>query len=273
MDVPQGQGFHATADYARDFIWHNSVHKIDEEFYAHWGNTPVIVSKMISYAQGQHNHPPHLECSSRSGLMSGIMESLGYRVRSVDVYKHLDEFPAHSFLEVLNPETDKWEIYDADYNIFWCRTADGHRAGIKDIISAPDLDAVLPCLAGDICGWSEVFKTGAESLRGYYGLAVIIDRDADERPLLINRSRFPFEKAAPVSGRANLAYCEYRAKNCKEKITFYQKITLHALTIHMRGVLYNQRDQLLIGYFLLHVSEIFEAHESVFERVLAKFIA
>ena len=221
MAVPQDQDFHATADYVRDFIWRNSVHNIDEEFYAHWGNTPVIVSKMIAYAKGQSKRPPHLECSSRSGLMSGIMKLLGYKVRSVDVYRHLDEFPAHSFLEVFNPEAAKWEIYDTDQNIYWRDTTNGQRAGIEDIIATPDLDTVQPCLQGGRCGWYEVFQAQATTMRQYYGLAVIIDRGADERPLLINRSRFPFDTPAMISGRGHLAYCEYRAKNCKEKITFY----------------------------------------------------
>lgn len=221
MDVPQDQGFHATADYVRDFIWRHSVHKIDEDFYAHWGNTPVIVAKMIAYAQGQQQHPPHLECSSRSGLMFGIMKALGYRVRGVDVYRHLDEFPAHSFLEALNPESGQWEIYDTDHNIFWRDIETGHRVGITEVIAAPDLDKMQPCLAGGVCGWDAVFKIEAQRMRAYYGLAVIIDRDAGARPLLINRSRFPFDKPAPIAGRGHLAYCEYRAKNCQEKIMFY----------------------------------------------------
>jgi hypothetical protein len=220
---PEAAGFHARADAVRDFIWRNSAHLIDAEFRAHWGNTPVIVAKMLAYQAGRTAHAPPLECSSRTALMERALQALGYRTRSVDVYKYGPAFFSHSFLEALNPETNAWEVYDPDYDIFWTDKAGTKRIGIQDIIAAPDLDQVRPCLSENMCGWdiAALDGRGVGAKRPYFGLAVVIDRRSRERPLFVNQARFPLPQPVTRPDGKQMTYCQYRPKDCKGKIVLY----------------------------------------------------
>lgn len=221
MNLPQDANPAQMADYVRGFIWRNSTHNIDDEFRSHWGNTPLIVSKMIAYTQGERADPPHMECSSRSGLVQTILESLGYRVRSVDIYRHAANFPGHSFIEMMNPQTQRWEIIDTDYNLFWIR-ADKVRAGIADIVAANTQDDVTPCRTSEQCGWDiDSPSRNLKDIWPYYGLAVTIDRKADERVLLVDKTRFPLDKPVAISDRGDMTYCAYRGKNCRGPIIIY----------------------------------------------------
>lgn len=223
MDIPQEAGFHAVADYVRNYVWEHSVYNMDEEFFSYWGDEPHIIGMMLAYARGETDKRPHMECSSRGGLVQNVLAALGYRVRSVDIYLHARNYPAHSFLEVLNPETQRWEIHDADFNIFWRDTQTGARAGIVDMMAAADLNRFVPCLSPDHCGWHVETKPGKRiaSMKERYGLAVVIDRVADERPLFVNKDRFAWEEPVEVEGRGELLYCDYMDKNCRGPISFF----------------------------------------------------
>lgn len=223
MEIPLTHGFHAVADYVRSYVWMHSKYQIDEEFYAHWGDTPVILAKIMAHARGDTDKRPHMECSSRSGITSMVLAYPGYRVRSVDIYKHASEYPAHSFIEVQNPETGAWEIQDTDFNMFWRRVADGRRVGIAEIVAADKLSAFEPCLDDAHCGWAVETRLGKSmaNMRDRYGLAVVIDRVADERPLYVNRARFDWDTPVRINGHGALTYCAYRSKNCRGPIRFF----------------------------------------------------
>ena len=100
-----------------------------------------------------------------------------------------------------------------------------HRARIsaEDIIAAPDLDMVVPCRDESRCGWDVETKPGKTigRKRAYYGLAVAIDKQAGNRPLFVNRARFDFDTPVHTQDGKNQLYCDYRAKNCRDRIVFY----------------------------------------------------
>ena len=219
--VPLPVDFHGQVDAVRNFIWSHSKHDIDADFKSHWGNTPLIVEKMMAHAAGARAVPPSLECSARSGLMEQALSSLGYRVRSVNVYKHDSAFYSHTFLEVLNPQTKTWEAQDPDYNIFWADKT-GKRIGIQEIIKAGP-DNVMPCLAPGNCGWNVMAADGRGigRKRDFFGMAVIIDRTAGTRDLFANKALFPLDAPVTRPDGTRMTYCAYRAKDCRGEITVY----------------------------------------------------
>jgi len=46
-----------------------------------------------------------MECSTRTSLMSEILQKLGYDTRVVAVFDTNETLTSHSFLEVMDPET------------------------------------------------------------------------------------------------------------------------------------------------------------------------
>ena len=58
-----------------------------------------------------------MECSSRTILMGLILRALGYETRVVAIFDSRTNLKSHSFLEVINPATGRWETQDADFDI------------------------------------------------------------------------------------------------------------------------------------------------------------
>lgn len=214
--VVPGMPLDEQVDRLREFISRNSIHEIDDEFYSYWHDLPLVMDRMTAFADGQ-GLPPHLECASRSEVLEAVLARLGYDTRAVVLYEPAEDFPSHTFLEVLNPATQMWQIQDADYDVYWVKRDNGARASIYDLIAAP-FEAVAPCNSA-ACGWPILSweEKDVEKLRTYLGLAVIVDRDKGFRPLLVNQTRFDLEQPQLVDDKA-LKYCDYVEKNCGQTI-------------------------------------------------------
>lgn len=209
------------ADYIRNFVHKHSVHKIDGEFFSYWRNQNLILDKFYDHAAGKKKGKLHLECSTRTFIQEGLLRHLGYRTRSVDVYQFKENFPSHSFLEVFNPDSSQWEVHDPDYNVFWKNKETGNVASIEDLIR----DGIVkysPCVSKGVCGEALGTKKYKDIMRldTYFKLAVIIDRDKNYRPLLVNKQGFDLQQAMPTS-KGTLPYCEYMPKNCKQSIKIF----------------------------------------------------
>ncbi len=216
------KSFHTLTDTVRSFVHKNSIHAIDDEFYAHWKDAPLMMEKLVTYAQNKTGAPPHLECSTRTKLAETILQSMGYDTRSIDVFKQGNKFLSHSFYEVLNPETGRWEVHDPDFDLFWRHIKTGKRASITDLIK-DEFSNFEPCWKTDQCGAEFLSQRTMDHITEFetrFGLASIIDRKRNLRPLLVNTKRFDLEKAFDVKG-TSLTYCEYREKNCRQDIIKY----------------------------------------------------
>jgi hypothetical protein len=218
MEIPKDFSPADAADHVRNFIFNNSIHKIDEEFYDHWGNQPVIISRILAFYNGERTEPPHMECSSRSNLMRLVMDELGYRTRNIDVYMHAQQYPSHTFLEFFNLETGNWEAQDVDYNVFWIDRKNYNRVKTEDLIKN-NLDNYIPCTAPAFCSWKRTDKD-TNLLHERLALAVINDKKLGERYIIVNTKRFDLNKPAMADGKMQ-TYCQYRAKDCRQKIIRY----------------------------------------------------
>ena len=220
LQLKPENSFHQNVDQVRLFINRNSVHRIDERFYRYWKTPEKMIDLMTEHAI-QNGPAPHMECSSRAGAMRVILRSLGFQTRAVALYQQdNNKWKSHSFLEVLNPETETWEIQDPDYNIYWINIAAGNRVGTIDLLKEARTKFV-PCLAPGNCGWGKKNdeKMKIEVLYDYFQIASIINRKLSMRNLYANTQRLSsFSGSRRVSVQD---YCEYIPKNCEQSIYLY----------------------------------------------------
>jgi hypothetical protein len=169
-------------DAVRQFIHTNSHHGDDSEFRELLGKKDRIAEEMIAYASGQRSEPIHLLCGARSNLMSAVLEKLGYETRIIALFDTDDEeLRSHTFLEVRNPETGRWETQDPDFDLYWASKESGLRLSLAE--AAEDLSKVEPCHRADLCGWTADDDEGksAAAIRDLLDIICVTDERHGER--------------------------------------------------------------------------------------------
>ncbi len=207
------QDFHQRLDTVRTFINDNSVHKIDAEFWANHGNPASFAAGVLAHAKGDAHKPIHMECSTRTNLMRRIFEALGYQTRVVAIFNSRTNLHSHTFLEVMNPETKRWETQDADYDIYWRDESSGLRISLAD--EAESIDGIEPCGRND-CGWGHASWEGirVEKLKPYLEIISLTDKGRDLRYALYT-SRADLDRTYRKE-RKRGSFCEVEAKRCKQ---------------------------------------------------------
>lgn len=153
--VDKAKGFHAKMDTLMAFVHNNSVHNIDDEFWDDFRNKPRTLDKLLAHARGESTEKPHMECSTRSKLLLPLARKAGFEGHMVDMFKYHPEYLSHKVVEVKNPETGLWELYDPTYQIFWKNEKTGGRASIHDLVM--EEGPFLPCMPKIVAGM--VIKT------------------------------------------------------------------------------------------------------------------
>ena len=150
-------------DAAREFLRENTTHAQGAWWAAHGNDYGYISEQVYKTAVGDTSaETVELLCGNMVNLFSGVCGALGLQSRSIWAYSDSQGFfQGHTFLEVYNPSTDKWEIQDADYNVYYLDIRSGERVGVKDMMLASDIDHFIPQNA-TATGWTD---TGAEGLR------------------------------------------------------------------------------------------------------------
>lgn len=207
----------------RAFINDNSQHKQDAEFYATWRNPLILAERMVKRAKDKNQVAVHLDCSTRTALMTWALAAAGFTTRRIDIYD-ATTLKSHTFVDVLNPQTGQWETQDPDYDISWRDRATGRRVSIAQ--SAVDLDQVEPC-GRSACGWDvasrERFK--AAKLKDYLDFISVKSNAPAARYTLYTPRADPnaIYNRQQKSGR----FCEVVSENCRDGFfdltTFSQK--------------------------------------------------
>ena len=156
MKLPQNASFDRRVDRVREFIVAHSGDGADKAIYYGPDAGPMLmIKKMIAYAKGDLAKPPALECSWRAGLMSSVLERLGYETRVVNAFtthgltrKHPQN--SHTFLDAKNAQTGKWETQDPLYNLYWKSKKTGKRVAVVNY--GDDVADLVPC-GPKSCGW------------------------------------------------------------------------------------------------------------------------
>ena len=214
--------FHSRIDKVRTFINDNSVHKVDQLFWGNRGNGAAI---LIAYARGLSTEPAHMECSTRSNLMTGILGALGYETRIIAIFNSRTNLKSHSFLEVMNPETGRWETQDPDYDIYWRSKTSAERVSLADTADA--IGVIEPC-GRESCGWDHVSREGirAEKLIDYLDIVSITSKQKTVRYALYT-SRADLS-ATYSKGTKRGTFCQVEAKRCGQGFFDITKYSAYA---------------------------------------------
>jgi Ca2+-binding RTX toxin-like protein len=151
------------ADATREWCRATSVHANGAWWQAHANDGYYVLEQMYKTAIGDPGaETVELLCGNMVDIMSAIYSTLGIQSRAVWLYRNNDDFfGGHTFLEVLNPGTGKWEIQDGDYNVYYVNVRTGERASALDMMYAPDVELFVP-VNQQATGWT---ATDAEALR------------------------------------------------------------------------------------------------------------
>jgi hypothetical protein len=204
--------FHYRLDKVRTFINDNSIHKIDKAFWDIKGQPDMFAAGVLAHAKGTSAAPVHMECSTRTYLMGSILQALGYNTRVVAIFNSRTNLKSHSFLEIMNPDTGRWETQDADYDIYWRNKSSGERLSLAE--TAESIDEIEPC-GRDGCGWGHASREGikANKLIGYLDLISITTQGKAMRYALFT-SRADLNRSYSKGSKRG-AFCEVEAKRCE----------------------------------------------------------
>lgn len=217
--------FHQQLDSVRIFINDHSMHKIDEAFWTNRGNSAAFASGVIAHAKNPSLEPIHMECSTRSNLMARILQAMGHKTRIIAIFNSKTNLNSHSFLEVMNPETEQWETQDPDFDIYWRSKESKQRISLAD--EAERIEDIEPC-GRENCGWDHVSREGikAEKLDDMLDIISITDKQRDIRYALYT-SRADLSRIYRKA-RKQGTFCEVEAKRCKEGFYDARKFSSYA---------------------------------------------
>ena len=219
MAIPDVASTEAKFDTVRHFIHSHSRHKSDAAFWKLRGNKNLIAQGVIDHASGRTKEPVHMECSTRSSLMGNVLRKLGFKTRTVYVFdtdpKSDGKLRSHTFLDVFNPSTGKWESQDPDYDFFWSSVSEGVRISVFE---APEhLSEIQPCDRSR-CGWDLISDEGKaiKQVHELIDVVSIVDKTTDQR---ISR----FTSRADLNAEFSFydrkgTFCEVFGKLCRTVI-------------------------------------------------------
>ena len=206
----ESQPFHSEEkriDFIRNFVYQNSIHKIDYEHKKYAFDTTRVLSMLWENHQTSTGQP-HLSCGPRALAMKAILCDLRIPNRMIMIFTdNYSELRAHIFLEVFNWETRNWELQDPDFNIYYIDIHNRKRLPTDRLIWR-DLDSVIP-ISPVKKGWKK--NNVAHLKRDYFEAMVYMDQsDEGKTVLLINPNRFSINKVFEKNG--NTSFYEFVKK-------------------------------------------------------------
>jgi hypothetical protein len=166
-----------------------------------------------------------MECSTRTILMGRVLEALGYETRVIAIFNSRTNLNSHSFLEVMNPATKRWETQDVDLDVYWRSKVSGERISLAE--AAEVLDDIEPCGRG-ACGWGHTSREGikADRLTEFLDLISITAKQKSVRyTLFTSRADLNYTYS---KGPKRGSFCEVQAKRCQHGFYDITKYSTYA---------------------------------------------
>jgi hypothetical protein len=225
LDLKATPDFQRQVDQVRAFINDHSRHGMDETFWTNHGNPAAFAAGVLAHAKQLSSEPIYMECSTRSILMARLLRALGYKTRIVAIFNSRTNLRSHSFLEVMNPKSGRWETQDPDYDIYWQSKASKTRISLAE--EAENIEGMEPC-GRNSCGWEHVSREGikATKLRDYLDIISITDKERDIRYALYT-SRADLQTVYSKGSKRG-TFCQVEAKRCKQGFYDIRKFSTYA---------------------------------------------
>lgn len=176
----------------RHWVYDNSVHRIDAEHAAYAFQTSKVIPLLWNARRGVVD-PPHLSCGPRAYAMKAILSRLHIDSRVIEVFTSVvtSSLQSHTFLEVWNEETGRWEIHDPDYDLTYIDRETREAVDIHRLVFG-NPDGVLPISeSGE--GWEQLKMTQFKT-QFLQSVLYRYDYDGRDAVLMVNSDRFDLSK-------------------------------------------------------------------------------
>lgn len=126
-------------DFAREWVAGNSLHDEAHVVGLQTVDTTALLRQLFAASQGKGDKPG-LTCGPRAQLLERIFLAWRFRVRLVSIFfvnYSPDEIGSHTYVEVLNPDSRRWEAVDPDNNLYYIDET-GRRLSTLEIGAFPE---------------------------------------------------------------------------------------------------------------------------------------
>ena len=146
----QELSFNGKVDFLRQFIYYNSEQ--NDSTFELPKQMDTALNTLLIAKNTNNSELVKWRCFNKSRAMIYMLEKIGIKARSIGIWTDSgsDGDFGHALLEVFNPNTNKWEITDPTYNVFF-QDSDGTRLSMFEIVSG-DLSDLEPCNESE-CSW------------------------------------------------------------------------------------------------------------------------
>lgn len=214
----------AVLSQLRECVYKNSQYKMDEEFYRHWKD-PVSIKtqRVLDFAKGKTDTPPHMECSIRTEILKGLYRTMGYKVKPIVSAQPKENIPDHVLTEVLNPDTGEYELQDPTHNVTYNDAITGERLSSEEVLQRTATQISF-CMKAGACNQQDMKlakQEVPEELMNYLGLFYYKPETGNKDGVLsVNKNRFDPSQKFLVDGEMK-TYCEKREKHCHNPIRYF----------------------------------------------------
>jgi len=192
LSFPENPSAADTIRASMTYVFSNSLHLVDEEHSSYFNKTDVFLTKLYKAGLGDEEEKPHLSCGLRAISMRSILNQFDIYSRLVQLYSDsYDSVKGHRVLEVYNPDSNEWEVWDPDYGVTYINVQNGKPVNIMEMVFG-NKELINPVgVLGE--GW-KVTKT--DEIRSNYLKALKFEPDSGPKAseFLINGTLFDLEK-------------------------------------------------------------------------------
>lgn len=152
------------------FVHFHSIEAIDAWHNENWDNADLVFSGMVNAYDGDRTQLPHLSCGPRSVAMARILDEFGIKSRQIGMFTDdTANLLGHQVIEVMNPDSGRWETYDPTWNVHYFDRHSEKRVPVVDIVFG-DLNVIVPRTSDGLAmGWDTPFMV---SFTPYRPLAI-----------------------------------------------------------------------------------------------------
>lgn len=200
-------------DKARWFIRNGFAEKHDKWYDEHAWHTEIALQFIYHNNINPSSEPAHLDCGPSTRALACILNYFDFQTRIVHfLTDDFDYVAGHTLLEVLNPDTGKWELQDPLYNIYFYHIDTRQRASALDLVFS-DIEKIIPS-DGKLHGWDKKMHSRYSDrqpkiLKDHYFEVLLYGES--KRFVLINNEKISLTKRFPKNN--NLTILEFIKKS------------------------------------------------------------
>ncbi|MCI0641528.1 MAG: hypothetical protein L0Y72_12845 [Gemmataceae bacterium] len=126
-------------DYVMWLANRYTVHEIDDWHNENWFTRDLVLTHLLQAVQGDETKRPHSSCGPRCMIMAWLLQEFGIKSRQIGIFSsHWPETTyGHQQIEILNPDNDRWELYDPTWNAHFRDELSGQRLSALEVFFGP----------------------------------------------------------------------------------------------------------------------------------------